>query len=137
MVVAFQFRHELTRLRRRFPHLPSIDGRTSGKDADMLLGMWNQGQLPMLAVQPQSLSHGVNMQSGPGRDVIWFGLTDNLETYQQLNKRIYRQGVDSCVRIHRVLANKTIDLAVRKILNAKDSRQTSLLDALDEYREGL
>lgn len=133
-LIAFQFRHDLARLRRVFPKAPSIDGSTSGKDTDRLIDQWNAGEIPVLAVQPQALSHGINMQSGPGRDVIWMGLTDNLETYLQLNARIYRQGVTGQVRIHQVLATKTVDVAVKDRIESKDRSQTALLDALAKYR---
>lgn len=135
-LIAFQFRHDLERLRKVWPQLRSIDGRTSGRDASKLVDQWNAGELPLLAVQPQSLSHGVNLQSGPGRDLIWLGLTDNLEVYQQLNKRIYRQGVTGQVRVHQVLARGTVDLAIRLRLDSKDASQKALLDALNKYRHG-
>lgn len=133
-MVAFNYRHDLARIRRKFPKLKSIDGSTSPKQADKLVEQWNAGDLPHLAVQPLSLSHGVNMQSGPGRDLIWYGLTDNLESYDQLNKRIYRQGVDSQVRIHRILARRTVDSAGLANLQDKSATQQSLLAALNEYR---
>ena len=135
-IIAYQYKHDLKRLRKRWPKMPSIDGSTSGKQTDALVRKWNAGKLPLLAVQPQALSHGVNMQSGPGRDLIWYGLTDNLETYLQLNARLYRQGVTGQVRIHRLLTERTVDEAVADRINRKDATQTALLDALDRYRKG-
>jgi len=136
-LIAFQFRHDLDRLNQIFPGLPVIDGRCPSKRSNELIRKWNAGELRVLAVQPQSLSHGVNMQSGPGRDVIWMGLTDNLETYLQLNARIHRQGVTGEVRIHRVLARGTVDMPIRQALESKDFNQQALLDSLKQYRDGL
>ena len=48
--------------------------------------------MPLLYYQPQAMSHGLNMQMGGCRDIAWFGLTDSLEVYDQLNARVYRQG---------------------------------------------
>jgi len=134
-LVAFQFRHDLERLRKVWPKAPSIDGSVGAKQADKTIDDWNAGKLPLLLVQPQSLSHGINMQSGPGRDIIWMGLQDSLETYLQLNARIYRQGVTGQVRIHRVLANRTVDLAIRDRIESKDQNQNALLEALSKYRD--
>jgi SNF2 family DNA or RNA helicase len=134
-LIAFQFKHDLVRLRRAWPKLPSIDGGTSVRDTERLIQLWNQGELPVLAVQPQALSHGVNMQAGPGRDIIWLGLTDNLENYDQLNKRVHRQGVTGKVRIHRILARATVDQAIRLRLRDKDHNQSALLNALNQYRK--
>jgi SNF2 family DNA or RNA helicase len=135
LLIAFQFKHDLTRLRRAFPKLPSIDGTTKPREAESLIYSWNAGTLQYLAVQPQSLSHGVNMQAGPGRDIAWLGLTDDLEVYLQLNKRIHRQGVTGQVRIHRVLARRTVDVAACDRNEAKDNSQKSLLEALNNYRK--
>ena len=134
VLIAYSYTHELERLKARFD-CPAIYGKTKAKDADRLIEQWNAGELHVLAVQPKSLSHGINMQAGPGRDIIWFGLTDSLEEYQQLNKRIHRQGVKGDVRIHRILANKTVDEAVVDRIEQKDASQASLLDALNAYRE--
>lgn len=135
VLIAFQFRHDLERLRRVLPKLPSIDGRTSGKDADKLIEDWNAGKLIFLAVQPQSLSHGINMQAGPGRDIIWLGLPDSLETYLQLNARIHRQGVTGQVRIHRILAKRTVDVAIADRIESKDQSQSYLLALLAKYQK--
>ena len=134
-LIAMQFKHDLIRLKHRFPRIQSIDGTTKGKEAERLVGAWNAGELPYLAVQPKSLSHGVNMQSGPGRDIIWLGLTDSLEDYLQFNKRIHRQGVTDSVRIHRVMARRTVDEPMRDRLENKDRTQAALLDALNKYRK--
>jgi SNF2 family DNA or RNA helicase len=136
VLICTQYRHDVARLRTVLPKLPVIDGSTSGSESTKLIGQWNAGKLPLLAVQPQSMSHGINMQSGPGRDMIWLGLTDNLETYLQMIARLYRQGVSGQVRIHRILANGTVDLAVRNRLESKDASQKALLDALNSYKEG-
>jgi len=134
-LIAFQYRHDLERLRHVWPALESIDGATSPTKADQIVERWNRGELPLLAVQPQSLSHGVNMQSGPGRDIIWLGLNDSLEVYLQLNARLHRQGVAGQVRIHRILARGTVDEAVRDRIESKEQSQEALLNALESYRK--
>lgn len=135
VLLAFQYRHDLARLREVWPKLPSIDGSTKATEADHLIEQWNNGELQLLAVQPQSLSHGVNMQAGPGRDVIWIGLNDSLEVYLQLNARLHRQGVTGQVRIHRVLARNTVDEAVLDRIQRKEAGQLALLNALERYRD--
>lgn len=134
-MVAYQFKHDLASLRKEFGNIPSISGETSAKDAQKYVEQWNAGKIPILAVQPQSLSHGVNMQKGPGRDIIWMGLPDSPEIYHQLNARIYRQGVSSEVRIHRILARSTVDIAVKNRLEAKDATQQSMFEFLKAYKE--
>lgn len=134
VLVAFQFRHDLMRIEKAFGPVPHIDGSVSGSKTNQLIQDWNAGHLPLLAVQPMALSHGINMQAGPGRDIAWLGLSDSLETWLQLNARIYRQGVAGQVRIHRILAKRTVDVACRDRIERKDLNQNSLLDALNRYR---
>lgn len=134
LLVAIAFRHDLERLNKVYKRkLPVIYGNTPAKTADKLIRQWNNGELDILVVHPASLSHGVNMQSGPGRNLVWMGLTDSLELYLQLNKRLHRQGVDSTVFIHRIIAKGTVDIVNKSRLTDKEANQQSLLDALKLY----
>jgi SNF2 family DNA or RNA helicase len=134
VMVVYQFHQDLDRIRQEIPDIPAINGDTSAALSKATINKWNEGKLRYLAVQPQSASHGVNLQKGPGRDVIWFGLTDDLECYLQMNKRIHRQGVTGQVRIHRILARGTVDTAIAARLQSKDRSQTALLQALKEHK---
>lgn len=136
LIVAYQFKHDLERIRKLLPKAPAINGDVGPDESLALINSWNNGTIPILLVQPQSLSHGVNMQAH-GNDICWFGLTDNLEIYLQLNKRLHRQGVTGTVRIHRLLCRGTVDEAVRERLNDKDHDQKALLKALKNYRRSL
>jgi len=141
-LVAYYFRHDLTaimaHLEKRFPRMgscPFIGAGVSVSKANQHIDDWNKGRLPVLVVHPQSLAHGLNLQAG-GNDLIFYGLTDNLEDYQQLIKRLHRRGVKGQVRVHRLIATDTMDEAVIKRLNSKATNQTALLDAVKEYRAG-
>jgi SNF2 family DNA or RNA helicase len=74
------------------------------------------------------------MQTG-GRDLIWFGHTDQLEIFQQLNARIYRQGQTGQVRFHHIIARGTIDEAVYQRLEDKADDQDAMMRALQDYRK--
>lgn len=135
VLIAFQYKHDLERLKTAFGKIAYIDGTVNAKETDSIVEKWNQGSIPILAVQPQAISHGVNMQAGPGRDIVWMGLTDDLEVYLQLNARIHRQGVTGQVRVHRILATRTVDVAVKDRIESKDRSQKSFLEALKTYKE--
>ena len=136
VLIAYAFNHDLGRLRshRLFANAPVIKGGVPADEVARTIEAWNAGRLPVLLAQPQAMSHGLNLQGGPGRDVIWFGLTDSLEDYLQFNARIYRQGVTGQVRIHHIIANGTVDEAIWDRIQRKDDNQRSLLDSLNEYR---
>ena len=90
---------------------------------------WDAGKIDILLAQPSSCGYGLNLQDG-GHHIIWFGLTWNLEEYQQANKRLHRQGQQFPVIIHRLITQHGTDEDVVHSLESKDSVQESLLTAL-------
>jgi SNF2 family DNA or RNA helicase len=132
--IAYEFQHDMERLKVALapycdgpvPHLGG--GTTTAQQRDIEL-KWNRGELPILLAQPASVAHGLNMQE-VGAAVIWYGLTWDLELYEQFNRRIWRQGQKERVVVTRIVAKNTIDQAVLGALKSKGKRQTALLDAL-------
>jgi SNF2 family DNA or RNA helicase len=90
---------------------------------------WNTGEIDILLAHPASCGYGLNLQEG-GHHVIWFGLTWNLEEYQQANKRLHRQGQKYPVIVHRLITQGGTDEDVIRSLEGKDDAQESLLQAL-------
>ena len=83
LLVAYWFKHDLERIRKRFD---VREIKTSKDIAD-----WNAGKISVALIHPASAGHGLNLQSG-GSTLVWFGLTWSLELYQQTNARLWRQG---------------------------------------------
>jgi len=123
MLVAYNYKSDLARLLKRFPHARVLDKSQDTIDA------WNRGEIPMLLAHPASAGHGLNLQKG-GALCVWFGLNWSLELYQQFNARLHRQGQTRPVRIVHIVARDTIDGRVLSVLRDKDASQSSLLNAL-------
>ena len=123
MLVAYNYKTDLERIKSRFPDAVILD-----KDAETI-ARWNRGEIKMLLAHPASAGHGLNLQKG-GSLCIWFGLNWSLELYQQFNARLYRQGQSKAVRIVHVVAKDTIDERVLTVLANKDATQKDLLQAL-------
>ena len=85
----------------------------------------------MLLCHPASAGHGLNLQEG-GHIAVWFGLTWNLELYQQAIARLHRQGQEKSVIVHRIICEDTIEDRVKQALDVKDTNQRSLLSALKD-----
>lgn len=127
VMVAYWFRHDLERIKKRFA---VREIRTSADMAD-----WNAGKIPVAVVHPASAGHGLNLQSG-GNTLVWFGLTWSLELYQQTNARLWRQGQQSeTVVIHHIMAKDTIDENILNALRKKDKTQSALIDAVEAQLE--
>lgn len=122
VLVYYAYRHDLDRLRRRFPQAREL--RTADD-----IEAWNSGQVPMLLVHPASAGHGLNLQDG-GHIAVWFGLTWSLELYQQANARLYRQGQMERVIVHHLVAEGTVDEDIMRVLTGKTFTQDALLEAL-------
>lgn len=90
---------------------------------------WNERKLDVLIAHPASCAYGLNLQHG-GHHIIWFGLTDSLELYQQANARLHRQGQNHPVIIHRLICQDTADEDVIAGLESKDRIQEILLERM-------
>lgn len=122
VLVAYWFKHDLERIKKRFT---VREIKTSKDIAD-----WNNGSIPVAVIHPASAGHGLNIQEG-GSTLIWFGLTWSLELYLQTNARLWRQGQKSkTVVIHHIITKGTTDERIMKALRTKETTQDALMDAV-------
>ena len=122
LLVAYWFKHDLERIKKRF------DVREIRSSVD--ISDWNSGKIPVALIHPASAGHGLNLQSG-GSTLVWFGLTWSLELYQQTNARLWRQGqTTDTVVIQHIIAKGTIDEQIMKALKTKDTAQAAIIIAV-------
>lgn len=132
LLVAYEFDHDLARLRKEFGEdVPAIGGSVSAKASKKIIEEWNRNELPLLFAHPGAMGHGLNAQLGDAAHIAWFSLTWNLEYYDQLIRRIWRQGNEAeRVFVYRLVARKTVDEIVASALKRKTRTQNSLLEGL-------
>ena len=123
ILVAYNYKHDLVRLQKRFKDAVVLD------KSPEVISRWNRGEIKLLLAQPQSAGHGINLQYG-GSMAVWFGLNWSLEYDLQFNARLHRQGQSCAVRIVRIVSDRTIDERVINVLNKKDRSQSAILEAL-------
>ena len=128
VLVAYNFKHDLERLRRRIPKARVLDA-----DPDTIR-QWNAGEIPVLFAHPASAGHGLNLADG-GNILAFFGLNWSLEEHMQIIERIgpMRQkqaGFDRPVIVHYIMARNTVDDMVFDRLQSKKTVQQILLDAM-------
>ena len=129
ILVAYWFRHDLERIKKRFK---VREIKTSNDISD-----WNSGNIPVAVIHPASAGHGLNLQSG-GSTLVWFGITWSLELYQQTIARLWRRGQKSkTVIIHHIIAENTIDETIMKALQKKDKAQSALINAVKAEMEAV
>ena len=136
ILVAYDFEHDLDRLRERLGQdVPYIGGGVSAKRSAELEKAWNAGHLPVLLGHPQAMAHGLNLQE-VGHHVCWHSLTWDFELYDQFIRRVLRQGNKSKkVFVHHIMARGTVDEVVLAAVKSKRKGQNALFDALKKLRK--
>lgn len=133
VLIAYEFHHDLARLKKVLgKKTPHIGYGVTARESTRILTAWNKGDIPYLLGQPQSMSHGLNMQEC-GRAVIWHSMIWNYEHYVQLIRRLYRQGQKNPVFLYHIMMKNTVDLAVMYALKSKALTETKFLSALKQY----
>lgn len=134
-LLLYEFDHDRQRILERFGNLPTLGSGLSIKKMESLIDRFNAGEIPVLLGHPASMGHGLNLQ-GSCHHVIWFGITWNLEYYDQAIARVYRQGQTADrVFVYHIAAKETLDEKVLKVLQTKDKTQQTLLSALKAHRQ--
>lgn len=130
ILVAYWYKSDLEILSKEFPQAVPFSGEPTIK------AKWNAGEIPMMLVHPASVGAGLNLQYG-GHILVWYTLPWSLECYIQMNGRVYRQGQTHTTVIHYLLAEKTIDERIPKVLSDKALTQQDLIDAVQYAAAGL
>lgn len=125
VLIAYEFRHDLQRLR----NLLGKDVFVLGENRDAIEA-WNDGRARRLLVHPARAARGLNLQHG-GYAIVFFSLTWNWEHYYQLVKRLHRRGRREPVFVYRIIASGTVDeLRVLAAIRRKELDWRELLIAL-------
>lgn len=133
ILIAYEFGHDLERLRKLLPDAKFVADYPP-KKFSKLEDDWNAGLIPQLVAQSSSISHGLNLQDR-GYHVAWFAPTWDYEAYDQFIRRIWRQGNNSKrVFVHHILARGTVDEAIMATLGQKKKGQNNLFEALKKLR---
>lgn len=127
LLIAYWFKHDLERIKKK---LDAMGIRYECLDSKESIETWNRGDLEVGLIHPASAGHGLNLQSG-GSTIVWFGLTWSLELYQQTVARLWRQGQkEKTVVVIHIVADRTIDEGMLKVLEGKSTLQDTLLEAV-------
>lgn len=124
VLVGYRFRAELEVLKEALGSLAHTI------DEPDVVKKWNRGEIPVLLTHPASAGHGLNLQHG-GHTLVWTTLPWSLEEFQQLNKRLARQNQKHSVMIHILETPRTVDPAIRLVLEEKATIQDALMSHLE------
>lgn len=127
LFVVYQYRSELTRLKKAFLRAVEVHEPNAIRD-------WNKGEIRMLLAHPRSAGHGLNLQDG-GHHIVYFTPTFDAELYAQVLERIgpvrqKQSGYDRPVYVHHLLARHTLDAAVKADRESKADLMDRVMEAL-------
>lgn len=128
LLIFYGFKFDRDAIKKKYPHA------VVANEDDDSVRKWNTGEIKMLLAHPASIGHGLNLQYG-GHIAIWYGLTNNLEYYQQANARLPRPGQERQVLIYLIMANDTDDDGALGSLSAKGANQESIKDRMLHHME--
>jgi len=136
VMVTYWFKEDLVHIRDVVgDQLAVLGAETKDSDVERIVGDWNVGRIKTLAVHPASAGHGLNLQKGHAAQIIHFCLTWSPELYEQVIKRIARQG-NKAARVfnHFIMARNTLDTVKRERVVHKLTRQDAFKVYIDERR---
>jgi len=139
LLVGYEFSHERIAaqkfLKKEFKlDAPHVGGDVPPKRAREIFAAFNDGKLPVLFGQYQTVSLSLNLQRG-GRGVVMLTVPWDYELYDQFIRRVRRQGQAHSITVHRIVARETTDFAVLDAIEKKGQTQRSFMDALRRYGE--
>jgi SNF2 family DNA or RNA helicase len=130
-IIVYGFKHDKARLEKL---LQETGKRWRTLDTERDEDDWNAGKLDYLLLHPQSAGHGLNLQGAGSETLIWFGLTNNREHYDQANARLiggHRRAGRNVV-IHHIIADGTIDDYLMDLLKTKGMVEHGLKRAISQ-----
>lgn len=132
LLVGYEYEHEAEAIVKRLPG--TVRFETGMKEAAIraLVADFNAGRTKVLIGQNSAIAHGLNLQEA-AHTVAMYSIPWSLEVYQQLIRRVWRQGQKKHVTVHRLVARDTVDEAVVKGLSAKDATQKSFFKTLEQH----
>lgn len=133
LLIVYWYKHDLHAIESALGCVPAMNALTTKEQTVRYEREWNQGKLPLLAGHPDRLAHGLNLQDGPGRDMACFSLFWSPENRRQVRKRIHRQGVDSKVTVHDIIARNTLDEVMYSRWASREKAELELRQLLTQY----
>jgi hypothetical protein len=132
VLVAAFYKAEVNALLRRLgSRARAFVGDTPGSERIKLIQDWNNDQIDVLIAAPGAMGHGINLQLGSARTIVWLTHTYDWAQRAQFNARLVRSGQTKVVSIISMVGDIGIDRAVLCALNSKQSGERAILDALD------
>jgi len=135
-LIGYGFVHDIERVGAALDKFCGKKKRWTVLRSDESFSEWARGEYDYGVLHPASAGHGLNDVYKSGVEtLIWFGLTNNLEYWQQLNARLtggHRRAGRNVV-VHVLVCDETVDVKLVKLIDKKTTSQDDLTRAVADY----
>lgn len=133
-LICYGYNHDKVRISAVLERCARSEGRTWRLlDSDQDFSDWAAGRIDWGLLHPASAGHGLNdVYKAGAEDLIWFGLTSNLEYYQQACARLTggHRRAGKNIRVHHIVCDGTRDDAYVSLIKKKALDQDNLIASL-------
>ena len=132
LLVVYHHRWMAGALEQRYgDRLAVLGGGMAASTASRVIQYWNTGRLPILAMQPQTAGHGLNLQHSNAAHVCFLTPVETAGLYTQAVGRLARMGnAADRVLVHRILCRGTLDEEVDARMRGKIRDQEDFLNRI-------
>lgn len=134
VIIPYFFQHDFARITARLQKEGMDFASLKGRNTQRIIDRWNEGNIPILLLHPQSAGHGLNLQFG-AHTLLWFTQIWSLERYLQTNARLARSGQLGIVNIHHIVASRTTDELMMINYRQNGSTQEQFRRNIREYQQ--
>jgi len=132
VLVGIFYKAEVEALLQRFAgRSRAFVGGTSPRERAELITAWNEDRIPVLLAAPGAMGHGINLQHGLCRTLVWFTHSFDWAQRAQFNARLVRAGQSKVISVVNLVANAGLDRTVLTALDRKQVGEKAMLEALD------
>lgn len=131
LMIIYHFKEQRIELQKRYPKLRYLGGGIGDEQAAKTMAAWNAGHLELLALQPASAGHGLNLQKSNAHHIAMLTQPESAGLNEQVIGRLRRTGNKAqSVFVHRIITDKTVDVVQDLALRGKISTQTEFLNQM-------
>lgn len=134
-LICYSYKHDKARIQNTLARMAEASGERVWRvlDSDRDFQDWAEGKIDWGVIHPASAGHGLNdIYKAGAQDLIFFGLTNNLEFYEQARARLaggHRRAGKHIV-VHHIVADGTRDDDYVKLIKGKALEQDGIMAAL-------
>jgi len=128
IMVSYSFQFDVDLICKNWPKAVVYDSKDK-----TFIRLWNAGKIPLALAHSAQIGHGTNIQFG-GHILVWYGLTWNLEHWQQFNERFPRSGQSAPIcYVYPIIARGTNDEIVYGAMGGKGATQDRINAAVRHH----